>query len=72
MVLQQRLTPMGWAGMVFFFFGPLVILFRLSLALVGVVMVGLLPDIIIAITLCCGFLSFPMLLLGREWVIIKE
>lgn len=72
MVLRQRLTAMGWVGLVFFFLGPIIFIQRFFLALLGVVMVGLLPDIIIAITVGCGFLSLPMLLLGREWVIIKE
>lgn len=71
MVLRQRLTVMGWVGLVFFFLGPITFIQSFFLALFGITIV--VPvEIRAGILTALLFVSLPMLLLGREWVIIKE
>lgn len=69
MVLRQRLTVLGYIGIGFFLVGPLYILIGFSLTLHGISFV---PDAITVIAAFCDFISFPMLLLGREWVSVKD
>ena len=71
MILRQRLTAMGWTGLVFFFLGPIAFIQSFFLGLFGVHVViptGIAETILLALL----FISVPLLLLGREWVVIKE
>lgn len=72
MVLRQRLTVMGWVGLVFFFQGPLLYWFKFLSGLIGVSFGGVLPILVSCMMVAMSVFSLPMLLLGREWVIIKE
>lgn len=72
MVLRQRLTAMGWVGLVFFFQGPLLYWFKFLSGLIGVSFGGVLPILVSCMMVAMFVFSLPMLLLGREWVIIKE
>lgn len=71
MILRQRLTAMGWVGLVFFFLGPIAFILSFFLGLFGihiVITTGIAETILLALF----FISVPLLLLGREWVVIKE
>lgn len=71
MILRQRLTAMGWVGLVFFFLGPIAFIQSFFLGLFGINIViptGIAETILLALL----FISVPLLLLGREWVVIKE
>lgn len=72
MILRQRLTTAGWVGLVFFFQGPLLYWIRVALSIIDLNVGGFLPLFIAFIMLGMFFASVPLLLLGREWVIIKE
>ncbi len=71
MILRQRLTAMGWVGLAFFFLGPIAFILSFFLGLFGIHIV-IPTGIAEAILLALLFISVPLLLLGREWVVIKE
>lgn len=69
MRMRQQLTTMGKVGLGFFCIGPVAFFWHFFLNIIGINLGGILPIIMFFMCGASFFASFPMMLLGREWVI---